>query len=173
MQRILTAAVVLAGALAAADARAQWGFPGYGGYGFGYGYGYNGYSIYDQDRLPYFALHPPVYYSYPPVPRTFGYSPFAYPGWIKTPEYANVADPQTIVNPYFDDGAPVPVAPGIEASPVIPGNPAGPAPKAAPPVIKKSQFRATPGPNQAVEAKPLRIVNPHFNPLVSLRANEE
>jgi hypothetical protein len=168
MQRILTAAVVLAGALAAADAHAQWGGPGYGGYGFGYGYSYNGYSIYDQDRLPYFALHPPVYYSYPPVPRTFGYSPFAYPGWIQTPEYAD-ADPQTITNPYFDQGT-TPVAPGIEASPVIPGTPATPGtPKAAPPAIKKSQYRATPGADRSVEAQPLRLINPHFGPLVSLK----
>jgi hypothetical protein len=30
----------------------------------------------DLERLPYFALHPPVYYSRP-VPRTYGYTPFA------------------------------------------------------------------------------------------------
>ncbi len=34
---------------------------------------------------PYFALHPPVYYSCP-VPRSYGYSPFAYPGCVQTPE---------------------------------------------------------------------------------------
>jgi len=172
MQRIFSVAVILVVALAAADAKAQWGgLPGFPGYG---GYGYNGYSVYDQDRQPYFALHPPVYYSYPPVPRTFGYSPFAYPGWIKTPDHACAVDPQTIMNPYFDQGVPTPVAPGIEASPAVPGNPAAPgAPQAAPPAIKKSQFRATPGANQSVETKPLRIINPHFGPLVSLRQNDE
>ena len=34
---------------------------------------------------PYFALHPPVYYSCP-VPRSYGYSPYAYPGCMQTPE---------------------------------------------------------------------------------------
>ena len=34
---------------------------------------------------PYFALHPPVYYSRP-VARTYGYSPYAYPPRTKTPE---------------------------------------------------------------------------------------
>jgi hypothetical protein len=31
-----------------------------------------------DSHVPYFALHPPVYYSYR-VARTYGYSPFAYP----------------------------------------------------------------------------------------------
>lgn len=34
---------------------------------------------------PYFALHPPVYYS-APVARTYGYSPHAYPGSVRTPD---------------------------------------------------------------------------------------
>lgn len=34
---------------------------------------------------PYFALHPPVYYS-APVGRTYGYSPFPYSGNVPTPE---------------------------------------------------------------------------------------
>ncbi len=34
---------------------------------------------------PYFALHPPVYYSCP-VPRSYGYSPFAYPPCVQTPQ---------------------------------------------------------------------------------------
>ena len=48
---------------------------------------------------PYFALHPPVYYSYP-VPRTYGYSPFAYPASVRTPEIVAAAEPETIINPY-------------------------------------------------------------------------
>ena len=36
------------------------------------------------EGVPYFALFPPVYYSYR-VPRTYGYSPFAYPPGILTP----------------------------------------------------------------------------------------
>jgi hypothetical protein len=51
------------------------------------------------DNVPYFALHPPVYYSYP-VPRTYGYSPFAYGPWVMTPELAAPPEPLTIINPY-------------------------------------------------------------------------
>ena len=50
------------------------------------------------NNLPYYALHPPVYYSYP-VPRTYGYSPFAYPPGVMTPEAAGV-QPLEIINPY-------------------------------------------------------------------------
>lgn len=45
-------------------------------------------SGYTRYRIPYFALHPPVYYSCP-VPRTYGYSPFAYPPGTMTPEVAS------------------------------------------------------------------------------------
>jgi hypothetical protein len=52
---------------------------------------------------PYFALHPPVYYSLP-VPRTYGYSPFAYPPHVLTPE---VVVPLEVENPHVPrEGAP-------------------------------------------------------------------
>ena len=78
-----------------------------------------GYGYWDIGRLyrnldnqvPYFAAHPPVYYSYP-VPRPYGYSPFAYPPNVQTPEIvAPAVKPQEILNPYVpkatkkDDGA--------------------------------------------------------------------
>jgi hypothetical protein len=68
-----------------------------GGYGWGYDYGYL-YNSLDYN-VPYFAAHPPVYYSYP-VPRTYGYSPFAYPPYVMTPEVAEEVKPVEIVNPY-------------------------------------------------------------------------
>jgi hypothetical protein len=81
---------------------------GFGGCGFGGGFGgYNdicGYAeLYRQlyNNLPYFALHPPVYYSCP-VPRTYGYSPFAYPPGVMTPEFAGAAGPLEIINPHVD-----------------------------------------------------------------------
>jgi hypothetical protein len=49
----------------------------------GWGFGWPT-SYYAADALPYFSLYPPVYYSYR-VPRTFGYSPFAYPSGVLTP----------------------------------------------------------------------------------------
>jgi hypothetical protein len=59
----------------------------YWGNGWPYGAGYCCYpylSSYSGESVPYFAVHPPVYYSYR-VPRTYGYSPFAYPPGVLTP----------------------------------------------------------------------------------------
>ena len=83
-----------------------------GGHGFGHGFGGFGFGgvfvddsgiddLYRElyNNLPYFALHPPVYYSYP-VPRTYGYSPFAYPPGVMTPELTAPPEPVTIINPY-------------------------------------------------------------------------
>ena len=54
-------------------------------YLWGYHGAYWGYaSIYATESVPYFALHPPVYYSLP-VARTYGYSPFPYPSGVLTP----------------------------------------------------------------------------------------
>ncbi len=92
------------------------GFSGHFGRGFGRGFGgglgggfiggYDGYgwdiaALYRElyNNLPFYALHPPVYYSYP-VPRTYGYSPFAYPPGVMTPEIACEVQPVTINNPY-------------------------------------------------------------------------
>jgi hypothetical protein len=81
---------------------------GLGGVGFGGGgdYGWDISELYRQlyNNLPYFALHPPVYYS-TPVPRTYGYSPFAYGPDVMTPEVVIEAKPVTIINPF------VPAAP--------------------------------------------------------------
>ena len=74
--------------------KAQAGGGGHGWYGYGYPYYANLYYPTER-RVPYFAEHPPVYYSYP-VPRTYGQSPFAYP---PTHE-ASKAEPVTIYNPY-------------------------------------------------------------------------
>lgn len=61
--------------------------------GCGYGYPYSLHHLFPE-RLhssgqipvpPYFAIHPPVYYSLP-VARTYGYSPYAYPPGTKTPD---------------------------------------------------------------------------------------
>jgi len=78
----LTLAVAAAASLAGSSAKAQYfGGGGFGGYGFGSGIPYN---VYVQDSMPYFAMYPPVYYSHP-VPRPYGFSPFAYPPGMATP----------------------------------------------------------------------------------------
>lgn len=83
--------VLLAAGVSASAAHAQVVF-GPGAYGLGYfDYGYN------QPRIPYYALYPPVYYSYP-VARPYGFSPFAYPPGAMTPDNAPKA--AEFRNPY-------------------------------------------------------------------------
>ena len=97
IRKVAIVAAMAAATCAAADrASAQCG-----GYGMG-GYGYwdigRLYSVL-ADNVPYYAAFPPVYYSHP-VPRTYGYSPFAYPPGVMTPEVESAA-PLAIENPYF------------------------------------------------------------------------
>src|SRR3954469_10587606 len=85
------------------------------GFGGGFGisinnggdYGWDIAELYRQlyNNLPYFALHPPVYYS-EPGPRTYGYSPFAYPPGVMTPELNGEPQPVTINNPYVPAATP-------------------------------------------------------------------
>jgi hypothetical protein len=103
-RQILLMSALLLGVLSSAPATACDGCGGGGGaYGFGLGYMYGSLDY----SVPYFAAHPPVYYS-APVPRTYGYSPFAYPPHFRTPELMEVVEPMSIVNPYVpsSDSAP-------------------------------------------------------------------
>ena len=59
-------------------------------------------SIYVNDYIPYYAAHPPVYYSYP-VPRPYGFSPYAYPPGTMTPE-PKLEKPVVIQNEFFRPG---------------------------------------------------------------------
>jgi hypothetical protein len=97
--------VLIAASFCASPASAQIAI-GPGGYGLGY-FNYQ----YNQPRIPYYALYPPVYYSYP-VPRTYGYSPFAYPPGVQTPE-VEMSTPLSITNPYFHGS----VAGAVDATP--------------------------------------------------------
>lgn len=63
--------VVAALTIASYDAKAQW--VSYGGGGFGCCFG----SIYSTESVPYFAKHPPVYYSRH-IARPYGFSPYPY-----------------------------------------------------------------------------------------------
>ena len=51
-------------------------------------YGYHSPSIYSLEQPPYFALHPPVYYSYP-VARPYGFSPYPCPAGVMPAEFAS------------------------------------------------------------------------------------
>jgi hypothetical protein len=69
-------------------------------YGIGNGLPYSN----GNEHVPYYSLYPPVYYSMP-VPRTYGYSPFAYPPGYMTPEVDIVPEPKTIINPHASQKA--------------------------------------------------------------------
>jgi hypothetical protein len=131
--RLLALAVVAATLVCfvTLPASAQNGYCG-NGYGYGYGLGYL-YGSLDYN-VPYFAAHPPVYYSYP-VPRTYGYSPFAYPPGVMTPEVVQEVKPVQIVNPYV---------PKVEKTPQEP-----------------ERDRAVKADRQP---QPLVVVNPYFRP---------
>ena len=95
---------------------------GYGGLGYGgLGYGCCAYGPNLPSPAPYFAIHPPVYYSHP-VAVPYGYSPFPNPPGLVM-YGGTAADPQTsptthstplrITNPYVSQSdatatAPVP-----------------------------------------------------------------
>lgn len=103
----LSAALLLAASIASlspATANAQVSGVGFGGGHFdGLGVGIGGlYRSLDyptERRVPYFAARPPVYYSMP-VPRTYGYSPFAYSPFEVTPPIAPEVKPIIIENPH-------------------------------------------------------------------------
>jgi len=84
------------------EVQAQCGAQG-GSYGYGFGgYGYDVGQLYRvlSQNVPYYAAFPPVYYS-APVPRTYGYSPFAYPPGTATPDLPSpIIVSKEILNPY-------------------------------------------------------------------------
>ena len=71
-----------------AEAQGYIGSGNYSAFG-GVGGFFGGFSSpYAASRIPtppYFAIHPPVYYS-APVARTYGYSVFPYSGDVRTPD---------------------------------------------------------------------------------------
>jgi len=94
--------VVLVGSLCASSAQAQIFGGGGGGYGLGF-FNYGGNTGQYFERIPYYALYPPVYYSNI-VPRPYGYSPFAYPPGTMTPDVAPSAAATDFINPYVPRG---------------------------------------------------------------------
>jgi len=86
--------VLFVGVGSTAKAQFGWG----GGLGFGV---YN--STYSLEPPPYFSVYPPVYYSHI-TPRPYGFSPYAYPGFMPTPE--RIRMPST---PYVPSAARQPI----------------------------------------------------------------
>lgn len=97
IRNLILCAFVLAAILALGVNTASAGGP----FGCGDYWGINGaYGLYGNrvNEVPYFAMFPPVYYSQP-VPRSYGWSPFAYPPGVMTPA-VEAPKPQTIINPH-------------------------------------------------------------------------
>jgi hypothetical protein len=116
------------------------GFDGFGGFSSDvWGFA----ELYREllNNVPYYALHPPVYYSYP-VPRTYGYSPFAYPGYIMTPE-------------------------GCEPQPLDIINPHVPAPTQKPASVETDRAAAV-----QTAPEPLVILNPYATPTKTIATND-
>jgi hypothetical protein len=96
LKRSVLGALALMCGMIAGEAQAQCGgmvggVPGYWDIG-------RLYSVLSQN-VPYYSAFPPVYYSMP-VPRSYGYSPFAYPPGTMTPEVVEAVSAQEIINPY-------------------------------------------------------------------------
>jgi hypothetical protein len=114
--------VLLAASLQASQASAQFGI-GPGAYGLGF-YNYNANQFGGNYRIPYYALFPPVYYSYP-VARTYGYSPFAYPPGTITPATAPQVAAVEYINPFVkpsgdSNGTPAEVKETVDKSASMP-----------------------------------------------------
>src|SRR5689334_7914027 len=92
---VLALAGLMAWSTSTATAQGPYCGGGWGGCGSNFPYGLYGSRV---EEVPYFSMFPPVYYSLP-VPRTYGWSPFAYPPGTMTPEVV-VDQPQDIINPY-------------------------------------------------------------------------
>ncbi|QDU92879.1 hypothetical protein [Lignipirellula cremea] len=126
---LLLSLIVLAST--AAEAHAQWG--GYLGGGFVGARGLYGSRLYgDYEKQPYFALHPPVYYSSEIVRRPYGFSPFALPPGILpaelraisgrqavAPVAAPAPTPEMIENPFYRAGRPAEAAAGTPSPAAI------------------------------------------------------
>jgi hypothetical protein len=117
MIRTALSALAVALALAAVPATAEAGWPTCGYRDHFYGLWGNPY-VYSQGAAyipPYYAIHPPVYYSPHITARPYGASPYAW-GPMYTPNVRIAAapaappEPQMIENPYIKAAAPAPAA---------------------------------------------------------------
>jgi hypothetical protein len=111
MRFLLIAAALVVGLGLASSASAQCGGYGVGNCSFGNlnAFGSSG-TLYGSGYLPvppYYAIHPPVYYSHAYY-RPYGWSPFAQPGYIAPA--ALRPEPRMIVNP---------MVPRVKANPAV------------------------------------------------------
>lgn len=108
MKRILTLALAITALTLIPETSAQ-AQGCLGGYDVGVGMfaaRHGGFYGYQQDQAPYFARHPPVYYSHV-VKRAYGISPYPAPSGVLPVEMTIAPKkPIAILNPYFEDETP-------------------------------------------------------------------
>lgn len=155
---LLMAGAIALGANLTSTANAQMGM---GGYALGYGYLGNGpyNNLYDAGPIPYYSLYPPVYYSQP-VPRTYGYSPFAYPPGFLTPE-VEWAQPKVMLNPHVPQQSSAPQRRSIPsdrtaAAPKMIVNPYVESSLAGPPSANVERLAVDPSSGELVDNGPRR-----------------
>ena len=93
----------------------NFGFGGCGGCGCGYGAFYGCDLDSNENHIPFFALHPPVYYSQI-IPRAYGWSPFAYSGDAMILPLED-GGPKEIINPYVPPSNTPDAKPSTKAKP--------------------------------------------------------
>lgn len=102
----LTIAATICFALSFTARTASAGSPFLGPcYGYGSPLQGNYYGLYGLGKMfppPYHAVHPPVYYSQP-VPRPYGFSPYALPPGMQPAESLVLVEPEEIMNPYVEE----------------------------------------------------------------------
>ena len=103
IRTVLFAVCVAAGLAIPNAASAFWPYGGYGG-GYGWGWGYIQPTNY-VPAPPYFAVHPPVYYSPHITARHYGASPFAWLPGMQPITYVPEPLPVTIRRPAAAVGA--------------------------------------------------------------------
>ena len=124
---LFAATLIAVLAVIATPDKAQAQYGNWGGsivpYPYATGYFSSPYSLGQVPTPPYFALHPPVYYSRP-VARSYGYSPYVYPGTTMTPEVVEeIIGPEIIENPYCSPtstGKPLKEDPSVKSASVRP-----------------------------------------------------
>jgi hypothetical protein len=121
-KQLLIVAAIVAICVIPTMTQAANGFCGWGGWG---NWGYTGYTA---EYVPYYAMHPPVYYSYP-VPRAYGWSPFAYPPGTMTPEILGKIEPQEMINPHVPQQQPDSPSARPTSNKTTNNEPAGPVPQ--------------------------------------------
>ncbi|HEX3654832.1 MAG TPA: hypothetical protein VHV55_03450 [Pirellulales bacterium] len=113
---LLIAAVAAILALSAGQCQAQ--LVGFGGsYLYGAGYG-----LYVYERLPQYSLFPPVYYKHP-TPRSYGFSPYAYPPGFTTPDVSATSRRTVIVNDYVPQSSSAKESTNRQPEPLVMSNP--------------------------------------------------